>query len=115
MNTTTATTRRTGSSANNRPIRYPSTSTPDVVGPLSGGLHVPRDDPVRCAEAGQALAAELQEVEAAGPDDRRLLVHERLQLGPQLRALRLVGLRGELPEQRVLVRRIPPSGIRRTE
>src|SRR5579885_1549131 len=108
MNTTTATTRSTGSSANNRPIRYPSTSTPGRPPPLPGGLHVPRHDPVRCAEAGQALAAELQQVEAAGPHDRRLPVHERLQLGPQLRALRRVGLRGELPEQRVLVRRVPP-------
>ena len=80
-----------------------------MLAPLFRGLDIPRDNPVRGSEPGKALPAEHQLIEDAGTDDGRLRVPQLMQLGPKLRALRLVGLLVESCEEAVLIRDVPPS------
>src|SRR6202022_2963961 len=87
-------------------------ATPAPEALLFDRLYVPRDDPVCRSEPGKTFPAEHELVKDAGPDDRRLGVPELMQLRPELRALCLIGFRVELRKETILVRHIPPSGVR---
>src|SRR5579864_9303457 len=137
-NTTTATTSRTGTRAAIRPVRYDSTSSPRTrspgrrgfdpgrpgrrcaaagSGPLLHRRDVPGDQPVARAESlgRHRFGGEDHRVKFPGTHKRSLLVPEGLELAPQLNPRTLIGGLVELVEQLVLLRGVPPAGIRGVE